>query len=79
MTKEPIVIFVEDYKKMSKEEFATYIKKIWNEGYEAGKKECFYPLTTWTTDNNNIHVKGNTTGDVLTDNIKYVNTVDSKR
>ena len=61
MTKEPIVIFVEDYKNMSKEEFVIYIKKIWNEGYEAGKQESWnrldyptyptyptYPNITWS-------------------------------
>lgn len=67
MAKEPIIIFVEDYKNMSKEEFALYIKKIWNEGYEAGKAENFYPLNTWT---DNIHIKGNVTGTPLSDNIR---------
>lgn len=58
MAKEPIVIFVEDYKNMSKEEFAIYIKKIWKEGYEAGKADNYYPWITCTNDN--IHIKGNT-------------------
>ena len=75
MEKNPIVIFVEDYKNMSKEEFATYIKKIWKEGYEAGKADYYYPLNTWT---DNIHIKGNVTGNPLADNITY-NATDSKR
>lgn len=39
MNTQPIVIFVEDYKNMSREEFATYIKKIWEEGYKQGKQD----------------------------------------
>ena len=61
---------------MSKEEFAIYIKKIWKEGYEAGKADNYYPLTTWTTDN--IHLKGNVTGNPLADNILY-DATDPKR
>lgn len=75
MAKEPIIIFVEDYKNMSKEEFAIYIKKIWKEGYEAGKADNYYPLTTWT---DNIHIKGNVTGNPLADNILY-DATDPKR
>ena len=63
MAKQPIVIFVEDYKNMSKEEFATYIKKIWNEGYEAGRQERNgnYPFLT-----DNLTWTGNVTGDNTT-------------
>lgn len=39
---QPIIIFVEDYKNMSKEEFASYIKKIWEEGYQQGKADGAY-------------------------------------
>ena len=39
MKTQPIVIFVEDYKNMSKEEFAIYIKNVWEEGYEQGKQD----------------------------------------
>lgn len=63
MNTQPIIIFVEDYKNMSKEEFAIYIKKIWNEGYEQGKLDASpyvlnKPFGTggWvsTTENTNI-------------------------
>lgn len=47
MKAQPIVIFVEDYKNMSKEEFAIYIKKVWEEGYEQGKQDSS-PFLTYT-------------------------------
>ena len=46
MKTQPIVIFVEDYKNMSKEEFAIDIKKVWEEGYEQGKQDS--PFLTYT-------------------------------
>lgn len=36
MKKDIIVIFVEDYKQMSKEEFKEYIKQIYQQGYDKG-------------------------------------------
>lgn len=58
MKTQPVVIFVEDYKNMSKEDFAIYIKKVWEEGYEQGKQDSnpyglnspFGPYTYTTTD-----------------------------
>ena len=36
MKQEITVIFVEDYKNMSKEEFSEYIKQIYQQGYDKG-------------------------------------------
>jgi hypothetical protein len=36
MKQELTVIFVEDYKNMSKEEFSEYIKQIYQQGYDKG-------------------------------------------
>lgn len=39
MKKDIIVIFVEDYKQMSKEEFKEYIKQIYQQGYDKGYED----------------------------------------
>lgn len=46
MKPEITIIFVEDYKNMSKEEFGEYIKQIYQQGYNKGYEDKTHVLSS---------------------------------